>query len=195
MALERVLIDLFSAYYPLLAFMAGLLAGDIMMFLGILAGAGKANFFLLILFGFIGGVLHDILFYIISNSKLMNFIKRVFRLPKKRNRIARFIEGIGNDHYFWPVFMAKFVYGVRDVVILYVAHNHKSFKKYLLIVSIADLIWILVITSAGWVAGKGFTSMLRIFKGLEKWLFISLAGIILIYLVNKFIVYFFSKKI
>src|SRR3989344_5554507 len=141
MALEAMLISLFSGYSNLLAFLAGLLAGDIILILSILAGAGKANIFLIVLFGFIGGVIHDAVFYYIANSRLMHFIKNKFKLSKNKNKAAQFIEKISSRHYFLPVLIAKFIYGVRDAVILYVAHNNRSFKRYIFVVAIADLIW------------------------------------------------------
>lgn len=193
MALEEVLISFFYMYAPLLAFVAGLAIGDLMLFLGILAGAGKVNFFIILLFGFIGGIIHDILFYFIANSPIAHSIKKRFKLSKKRNKIAGFIEKMGNGHYFLPVLIAKFVYGVRDAVILYVAHNNKSLKKYLIVVASADLIWLVTITSVGWLAGQGFTIFISLFKGFEKWLFILLAGAIILYILNKFIISFILK--
>jgi|SRR3989338_5753150 len=195
MAIAETLLVLFNEYSIILALIAGLMMGDLMILLGIMAGAGKANFFLILLFGYIGGVLHDVLFYFLSNSRLMHRIKKRYRLPAKKNKIAHFIEKLGKGHYFWPILLAKFVYGVRDAVVLYVAHNHKSFKKYLLVVSLAEIIWISIITSIGWLAGRGFTSLLKLFKGLEKWLLIILIGVILIYLINKFIISMLFRKV
>lgn len=195
MVVEEVILHFFQAYTPLLAFISGLMVGDLMIFLGILAGTGKANLFTIILFGFIGGLIHDISFYFIANSRFMHAIKKRFKLSKKKNKIAQIIEKMGNGHYFLPVLMAKFIYGVRDAVVTYVAHNNKNFKKYVLVVAGADLIWLVTITSVGWLAGKGFTTIVVIFKGFEKWLFILLAGIIFLYLLNKFLTRFALKHI
>jgi membrane protein DedA with SNARE-associated domain len=195
MLFEEAIMLFFRDYTPAIALLAGLFFGDLMLLLGILAGAGKTNFFLIILFGFIGGLIHDIAFYYLANSKSAYHIKKKLKLSKKRNKIAEFIEKMGNGHYFLPVLMAKFVYGVRDAVILYVAHNNKKLKKYLLVVSGADAIWLVTITSVGWLAGRGFTSIIGLFKGFEKWLFYLLAAIVLIYLLNKFIISVILREI
>ena len=100
---------------------------------------------------------------------------------------------MGNKHYFLPVLIAKFVYGVRDAVILYVAHNNKNFKRYLIVVACADLIWLVTITSVGWLTGQGFTVFVRLFRGFEKWLFILLAGAIIWYILNKSMISFILK--
>jgi membrane protein DedA with SNARE-associated domain len=193
MALEEVIVIIFREYTPILALLAGLMFGDMLMLLGFLAGVGKANFFMIILFGFLGGLIHDLAFYLIANSRAIHFIKRKFRLSKRKNKIAQIIEKMGSGHYFLPILMAKFVYGVRDAVILYVAHNNKNLKKYLLVVSGADLIWLITITSLGWLAGRGFTSLVTLFKGFEKWLFILLVAALILYFLNRFIISFLLK--
>lgn len=195
MVFEEAIWSFFKAYNPLLALFAGLVAGDLMIFLGILAGTGKANFFLIIFFGFIGGLIHDTIFYFVANSRIIYFIKKRFKLKGRKNKIAQIIEKMGRGHYFLPILMAKFVYGVRDAVILYVAHNNKNFKKYIVVVAGADLIWLTIITSVGWLAGKGFTTLISLFKGFEKWLFILLAGIVLLYILNKFVIRFVMKHV
>lgn len=195
MAFEEVLLAFFRDYTPLLAFFGGLFVGDLMILLGILAGAGKANFFIILLFGFLGGLLHDIVFYFVAHTKLVDIIKKKFKLSKKRNKIAQLIEKMGRGNYFLPVLIAKFVYGVRDAVVLYVAHNNKKLKNYLYVVASAEIIWLVTITSVGWLAGKGFITIASISKGYEKWLFILLAALILIYFINKFIISFVLKHI
>ena len=95
MAITEAIITFFSAYTPFLAFLAGLVLGDMMILLGILAGAGKANFFIIILMAFIGGLIHDTIFYFISNSRFANLLKKKLKLSKKKNIIANFIEKMG----------------------------------------------------------------------------------------------------
>ncbi len=194
MAIAEILLELFQEYSLFLAFLSGLFVGDLMLILGIMTGVGEANLFLIIFFGLIGGVIHDICLYIISNSNLMKFVKKKYELSGKKNKIVNFVEKLGNGNYFWPLLIAKFVYGARSAVTLYVAHNHKSFKKYLFIVSTTELIWISTITSIGWVAGRGFTTILRLFRGAEKVLLVIFFGAILIYLIHKLVIFLLLKK-
>ncbi len=189
MAIQEVIISSLQAYAPLLAFLSGLAIGDALILLAMLAGAGKISFWSIFILGFIGEVTHDIIFYFISNSKFAHYIKKKLRLSKKRSKIAEYIEKISvGKSYFLPLVIAKFVYGVRDAVVIYVSHNEKSFKKYLLTVIPAGLIWITTITSTGWLAGKGFVELLYVIKGIEKWLAIFLLSIIALYLINKFVI-------
>ncbi|MBI2632676.1 hypothetical protein HYW75_06745 [Candidatus Pacearchaeota archaeon] len=193
MAIQEVIITSLQLYVPLLAFLAGLFIGDALILLGILAGTGKVSFWIVFIFGLIGELTHDIIFYFISNSNLAHYLKKKLKLSKKRNIIANFIERMKGKNYFLPVFLAKFIYGVRDVVILYVSHNTKSFKKYIVAVGLAGLCWVTTILTVGWLAGRGVTELLHILKGIEKGAVIILLSLIALYLLNKFIISAFLR--
>jgi len=195
MALAEMLLEIFRNYYPLLAFLSGLFAGDLMLLLGILSGAGNINLFLIILAGLAGGVIHDTCLYFISNSIFARYVKKKLKLSGKRSKIVRFIEKISNGNYFFLLLIAKFVYGIRTTVTLYIAHNNKKFRKYLGIVSSTELIWITITVSVGWLAGRGFTSLIKLFRGMERILVILFFGAILIYLLHKFVISVILRKI
>ncbi|MEK6934169.1 MAG: hypothetical protein AABW75_04825 [Nanoarchaeota archaeon] len=189
MAIQEVIISSLQAYIPILAFLSGLILGDALILLAMLSGAGKVSFWTIFIFGLIGELTHDIVFYFISNSKLAFYIKKKLKLSKKRSKIAEYIEKFGGGKsYFLPLVIAKFIYGVRDAVVIYVSHNEKKFKRYLITVIPAGLIWVTTITSAGWLAGKGFVEVLYVLKGVEKGLVILLFGLIALYLINRFII-------
>jgi membrane protein DedA with SNARE-associated domain len=194
MAFVEVILALFQNYTSVLALIAGLLVGDLVLLLGILSGAGKINFWTIIIFAFLGGLIHDTLFYVISNSKFAKRIKKRFKLDKKRNKVVEFIEKLGNRNYFIPVLIAKFIYGVRDVIILYVAHNEKDFKKYMITVASADLIWLSTVTGLGWLAGNGYTQITTIFKGFEKWIFLFAIGLVIYYLIVRSVLIYLMKR-
>ena len=188
MAIQEVIIPLLQNYAPLLAFLCGFIIGDVLIILAMLSGAGKISFATIFIFGMIGELTHDVLFYFISNSKFAHYIKKKLKLSKKRNKIAEYIEKLGGKNYFLPLVIAKFIYGVRDAVVLYVGHNEKNFKRYFITVFAAGLIWVSVITGVGWLAGRGVTELLIVLKGIEKGLAIILFGIIALYLINKFVI-------
>ena len=136
MALQEVIVTFLYSYAPLLSFFAGLVAGDVLILLAVFAGAGQIELWVVFLFGLLGEMAHDSAFYFISNSSLAHYIKRKLKLSRKKNIIAQFIEKVGGKSYFLPLFFAKFIYGVRDVTILYISHNERNFKRYFIITTI-----------------------------------------------------------
>jgi len=199
MGIEEVVIQIFQSHVPLLAFVAGLLLGDVLIFLAMLSGVGKIHFGVILVFGLMGDITHDLLLYFFSNSKLAYFIKKKIKLSKKKNVIVQFIEKINiRKSYFVPLVISKFFYGIRDAVILYVSHGERDIKRYLLTISMAGFIWILTITGAGWLAGRGFSGLLSFFKGFEKIVLVLVIGAIIFLVIGKTIfnlLFKFIKKI
>lgn len=183
MSIAEVIIQILQAHTPLLAFAAGLFLGDALIFLAILSGAGKIPFGVILVFGLLGDITHDFLFYYFSNSKIAHFIKKKLKLSKKRNIITKFIEKISSkENYFAPLVISKFFYGVRDVTVLYLSHGEKNLKRYFLNVTLAGFIWIMTITGVGWLAGRGFSGLLHLLEGFEKIALILFIALIIIFI-------------
>ena len=88
-----------------------------------------------------------------------------------------------------PMVISKFIYGTRVFATLYASQQEKKFTKYFIINLLALLLWFAIMTPIGWYAGRGFTKLLDVVKGIEKLLAIIVA-LILIY----FVIHFISKK-
>ena len=79
-------------------------------------------------------------------------------------------------------------------MVFYVAHNRKSYKKFIAIAALADTCWILIVTTLGWLAGRGFVQLISVLKGVEKGLAILLGGIIIIYIAYQIFVSLLYRK-
>lgn len=189
MAFEEVLMQILQAYTPALAFVAGLMLGDALILLGALAGAGKLNIFVIFIFGLIGELVHDSVFFYLAKSNFIYYVKRKLKLHKGRNKAAELIEKLAGTRagYFVPLFFAKFIYGVRDSVVLYIGHKEKNFKKYFLRCLLASILSIAIIISLGWLAGRGFTEIIHVFKGIEKGVGLLLISLFVAYVLYRLI--------
>ncbi|MEK6855890.1 MAG: hypothetical protein AABX66_01895 [Nanoarchaeota archaeon] len=199
MALEGVIISFLQNYTSALAFVAGLMLGDALILLAALAGAGKLNIITIFVFAVLGEIVHDTVFFYFSKSSVVHYIKRKLKLHKGDNKAAQMIERLADTKlgYFLPLFLAKFVYGIRDSVILYVGHKEKDFRKYFLTCLAATVSSILVVLTLGWFAGLGFTEIIPIFKGIEKGVGILLITVIVAYVLYRLLgkgIIKFAKK-
>lgn len=195
MDIQGVALPLLQDYIAIWSFLSGLFLGDMFFVLSSFAGAGKLSLWIIFVFGYIGELTHDILFYFMANSRFANFIKKKFKLSKKKSAIVLFLEKLGGKNHFLGVFLAKFIYGVRDVVILYFAHGHGNFKKYFITVATAGFLWMSTIIGAGWLAGRGFSIFIKVFKGFEKILLFLFIAVIIFYLIKKISFSLFWKYI
>jgi len=186
MAFQEVVISILQIYTPLFSFAAGLALGDALILLAALAGAGKINILTIFIFGLLGEIVHDSAFFYIGKSNLVHYLKKKLKLHEGRNRAAELIEKMANTKagYLVPLFFAKFVYGIRDSVILYIAHKDRNFKRYFLRCLAASVCSLTIVLSLGWLAGQGFTAIIPVFKGIEKGI-----GLLLLSLLVSYILY------
>lgn len=189
MVFEEVVIAFLQAYTPALAFVAGLILGDSLILLAALAGAGELNILIIFVFALLGETVHDSAFFYFSKSRIVKYIKRKLELDKGKNRAAEMIEGLASrtGGYFVPLFLAKFVYGVRDSVVLYVGHKQKNFKKYILTCICASVCTLAIVLGLGWLAGRGFTEIIPVFKGIEKGVGILIIALVIAYIIYRLI--------
>jgi membrane protein DedA with SNARE-associated domain len=180
-------------YISLVSLISGFSFGDILILLAMLAGAGKAKISVIFAFAFLGGLVHDLLFFAIAKSDIFKKIAEPIIQKKKKTKILQFILSTTKKNMFFTLLIAKFIYGVRDITILYYAHNSKTLRKYLMNALSAEFLWLSAILSIGWLAGRGFTEILKIFKGLEKLLLIAVLFLIVSLVLRKLISKIFDK--
>ena len=193
MELMNILIELVGSYSALLSYISGLLTEEFLIFLAILSGANVLPIWIIFVFGFLGIMTHDILFYFIGRSKLAYYIKKRFQIAKRHKKIELFIEKTGRKSIFLQLLFSKFIYGIRIAIVIYVSHKEPKFRKYLVYNSLAVLIWLIIMLPLGWLAGQGFTQLLHVAKGIEKFLAIFLFSLLILYIFRKLIVSFVKK--
>lgn len=175
----------------LVSAIAGILSEDVLLFFIILAGTGVTNLWTVVIFGFIGIIIHDSLFYFIARSDIVKKWRMKIKFSEKNKGVILFIERIGNGGYFKPLLLSKLVYGTRIPLVFYVAHREKSFGRFTFYNTLAVLSWFLIMAPFGWLAGQGFSKLLRIARGIEKILAVILILTLIVYVVRKLV----SRKV
>ncbi|MBI3334701.1 hypothetical protein HYZ97_04390 [Candidatus Pacearchaeota archaeon] len=177
----------------LISLIAGIFGEDYVLLLMVLAGTGTIAFWKIIVFGFIGVMLHDIVVYFMGRTEMFS---RFFSKQKEKKRHKKknaWVLSLGHGGYIVPMIISKFIYGTRVFATLYASQRERKFSKFFLINSGAVLLWFAVMAPVGWFAGKGFTKLLAVVNTIEKVLVILLA-LIVIYFVIHFIYKKFMNK-
>lgn len=185
--LKDVMLLMLFGHIPLLAFIAGAVSTEVLIILSALAGAGNSSIWLVFLFGLLGEVFHDTVFFYLAKTNFIKWVNKKLKLSKGRNRIAELIEKTAYRGYFLPIFLAKFIYGVRDGVILYVGHKEKNFRKYFIACISASIISLAIFVGLGWLAGKGIIALSIIYGGIEKIIGLILIAVIIVYIAYRIV--------
>ena len=185
---------LFEFHVYSISFLTGILNEEAVLFLIILAGQGDAPFWAVAFFGFLGMMFHDTLVFFIGTTNMMSrFGERLARSPNNQGLIT-FVERIGRNNLFLMLTLARFIYGIRTPMVLYVAHKRPNLGKFTFLNTLTILIWCAVMMPIAWLAGRGFSRFLMIFGGGEKIIGVVIITLVLIYVVQRFIKNYVLKK-
>lgn len=175
---------LFLQHSYLTSFISGFLSEDLLLLLAIASGGSSINFWALCLFGFLGVVIHDAIIYLIAQLRPLR--RWMVKLEKKEGSkpLVRFVERLGRGDYLIPLCISKFIYGTRIALILYVGHKERNFWRFFFANTFCIFVWFVIMMPIGWLAGRGFTQVLGVVRGVEKALGMLVLFIILAVLLN-----------
>lgn len=184
---KEVLLFYLIGHISILALIAGFFSTEILLVLSALAGAGEIPIWVVFVFGLLGEIVHDIVFFYLAKTRFIFWVKKKLKILKGTNKVEELIEKTAYGGYFIPILMAKFVYGVRDALILYVGHKEKDFGKYFAACFPASVISLAVLTGLGWLGGKGIIALSGWYGGLEKVVGLIIISAIIVYVAYQIV--------
>lgn len=119
-----------------------------LIFTGILTHLGALNFYVTLLFVFLGALsktfigyaLGEFLFKIFNHHKFFRYIQKRVYLLLPRFKIKP----------FWSIFASKFIFGANNLVIIFSGYEKIDFKKFFKAEVLATIIWVPLILSLGY---------------------------------------------
>ena len=155
---------------------------------------GDLNFYILIIFGLIGTVIGALPWYflgkLLNEKKLSNFIDRKGKFVgislKDLDKSRLWFDKYGVPLVFW----GRLIPGIRTLISVPAGIELMPINKFLIWTSLGSLIWVIFLTSSGYLFGENYEiigSYIDNFKVILKPIFLI---IILILLIR-----FFKKKL
>lgn len=190
----KELLALFAIHVYSISFITGILNEEAVLFLIILAGQGDASFWAVAFFGFLGMMFHDTLFFFLGRSNLIKRLGERLGKSPSNQRLMYFVEKIGRKNTFLMLTIARFLYGIRSSIVVYVGHKDPRFFRFTVLNSLAISIWCAVMMPVAWLAGRGFSRLFMIFRGAEKIIGLVLITALIIYFVQLIIKKYILKR-
>jgi len=195
MDLVHFLFEVFRSYTPPIAFFAGFLSEDVLLFLSILSGSEHLPLIIVFVFGFLGAITHDSILIFLGRTKAAHSIKKRVDLSKRDyGMMEKIADKIRNNSLFLTLFISKFIYGVRTIVLLYSSNKDKKFIHFFSLNALAVLLYCLIMVPLGYLAGKGFSQFLGYMKGLERFLLVFVVTLLIFYILKDHIISFIYKR-
>jgi membrane protein DedA with SNARE-associated domain len=180
--------SMFVTTHPfLISFLSGALSEELVVFLAILSGRHILPLWIVFVFGPMGALFFNSLCFFSGKSKFGKGLNDYLSRNKKHIPGEEDLEHINKKRHIFYLTASKFVWGTRTASAVYYGMKGMDFKKFLLYDGIAIYIWALVMVPAGWLAGNGFNYLLRLTRGLERFLAIVLISVVVIFIIYKLI--------
>ena len=113
-----------------------------------------------IVFVFIGSMLADTFWFLITECVLKKQYKKYLDL-KLKNSNEKMLARLVDKHFFVVLIFIKFLVGVRLFLTIYIILKNKiPFYKLAILNAIGTALFIAVIFPMGWFFGKGFSSIM-----------------------------------
>lgn len=182
------------------SFIGSLTIGEeVLIFLATVAGRGLIPFWKVFLYGFLGSLAGDLIWFYIGKSAIIGYLKKIKFLNNTYNNSKPMIKKIGLHKLSgWRCFVyfgsTKFLGVMKVLAAIYVGRRGMSLKRFLSWNIPALVIWMGIMLTAAWMAGRGFTIMLKILESAQKALFATIVLVIILYLGIKWVADLIVKR-
>jgi len=177
---------LFFAAYPFTISTLGAFVGgeETILVIAFLAGQGVFGFWTIFVGSILGTVLSDLMWFYIGRSKFANKLLRWKHFKTGYKKAKNILDKLVQKNTFITLVVGKFIYGTRIATITYLSRERLSITRFSLYNSIVILIWLAVVVPVGWLAGKGFSNVLNVYKNVEHTIAVIVLFVIAAYAVK-----------
>ena len=155
---------------------------------------GDLNFYILILSGLIGTVVGSLPWYflgrLLNEKKLSNFIDRKGKFVgislKDLNKSRLWFDKYGVQLVFW----GRLIPGIRTLISVPAGIELMPINRFLIWTSLGSLIWVIFLTSAGYLFGENY-AVIGLYIDNFKIILKPIFGILVLFLLVRF----FKKKL
>lgn len=189
MVFIEFLIKFISSYDFLISFIAALFTREeSALILSFLTSQGIVNFYTFFLFFYVGVLTSDLVtFLVIARSKFFGRILKYFKRKEKFREINEGVNKFTRKNLFLSMVLGKFLYGTRTLILLKLGRKKSNFPRIFYYDILLTFIWLSIISTIGWFAGKQFNLIIETFENIRLAI-ISAVLILGVFYVLKFVV-------
>ena len=186
-------LNFLSSYDFLVSYLSALFSREgAALILSFLSSQGVVNFYTFFLFFYLGVLTYDfVIFKFISRSRFFNKIIKFLDRKRGVKKIRKELNHFMKNNLFFSMILAKFLYGARITILLLLGREKSNFPRIFFYDILLTFVWLSIISSIGWFAGKQFDSVMDTFKNFELTISIFVLIFVLYYILKIFI----SKRI
>ena len=162
------LFGMIQAYSYVVPFLGALIGGEeTILVITTLSAQGIIPFWVVAVFSFLGTVVSDTLWFFVGKTPLYGKLISLSSFKNGYSRLVRMMDTVFHGNFFMALLVTKFLYGTRIVTIMYISKKDLSFLFFTIYNSLTTIIWLSVILTIGWFAGKGVSVLLKVTENIQ----------------------------
>lgn len=135
-----------------------------LFFLGFLMAQGVVSLSSVAVFGFLGSFLPNGLWYMLGNVDTVSKVSSYRRTKATFLMITDAVERISRGSHTVALIIIKFLVGTPVLLILYTQKTGLKLRQFILSQSVAVILSMFVLLYAGFLSGKGFSYLSKLFQ-------------------------------
>lgn len=183
-----MILPFLEEYFFPLAILGSMFLGNFFIFAAsALIANGTFEFWKVLVCVFIGVNITDLFWFFVGKSRIINY----FHLRLKdysgsyknlENKIRNSGDGRKKSKFFVLLF-SKYIYGIEALMVVFFSKMGMTFKKFLFYNIPVSIIWVSTLVSIGWMAGRGYIELVRVYDNFRIALIIILAVLFCLYFI------------
>ena len=164
--------------FPAIFLGAVFLGETIILSAAYLAGQGMWSITTVFWLAMLGTVLSDVAWFLFGQS-IFSATKRWREKQLSSERLLKKLESITGSRPFLALLFIKFLYGTRILTIVYLSARKIRPWKFIFFDTLGTIIWLVVMLTVGWLAGRGVSNIISVVDKTEYALLVLVVIIIL----------------
>lgn len=146
-----------AAEYPLaIPFLGGLAGGEETVFLlSVIAAHGYLNIWMVATGCYVGILAADAAWYFFGQTRFFDWLVKRKGASEAYRLLHIALDKAAGGNNFLALLATKFLYGFRLITIMQLSREGMALTSFVLCSAVIDAVWIAVVASVGWFAGKG----------------------------------------
>jgi len=178
----------FIAHPILVTFIGTLIAGEsVILTLSFLSASGLFPFWIIFVFAILGEFVSDLIWYALGRIKIIHKFHNSKKFSLTYQKVDEFIMKLSKESIFRAILYSKFAYGTRTFVLIYLGLKKADLKQVVFSLAVISFLFVLIVSSIGYFAGKGFVKLLDIFEDVKLAITFVIVVIIILFILKKVI--------
>jgi membrane protein DedA with SNARE-associated domain len=192
----QIFYTFFLGHISLLSFIgAFFFGGETLIIFSSLVSNNFGKLFLVFLFGFLGFVCADLMWFHVGKLKCLSRLKKVPYFHSTYKKTQGLVNNLSIPNFFIFLLLCKSLYGIAIPVIMMLGRTNKNIKRFILNDIIDNFILMFIFVFVGWLVGRGYILLVSAYESIKIGIVFILVVVIILYFIKRKLERVFKKDI